>query len=40
MRPKNDEGLAEKHDINYKWQRVHFRYCQNVTVASDFLSGK
>lgn len=40
MRPKNDEGLAQKHDISCKWQRVGFLYCQNVTVASDFLLGK
>lgn len=40
MRPQNDEGLAQKHDINSKWQRVDFLYCQNVTVASDFLPGK
>lgn len=39
MRPKNDEGLAQKHDISSNG-RVDFLYCQNLTVASDFLPGK
>lgn len=40
MRPKNDEGLVQNHDISSNGKEYIFPTVRNVAVASDFLAGK